>query len=93
MDATSWILMLALLPAQARVDWHSVDAGGGESAAGRYTVRGTIGQSDADEISLCSPDGGAGCVAPRYELTGGFWTGTAGDVPQADDIFRNGFEA
>lgn len=81
------------LPAQTRIDWHTVDGGGGESAAGRYSLRGTVGQPDADEVSMCSPDGGAGCVQPRFELTGGYWSGGAVDAPSADEIFEDGFES
>jgi len=79
--------------AQTRVDWYTVDAGGGESAAGRYVLRGTVGQPDAEQFSVCSSDGGDACVQPRFEVTGGFWTGTAGTNAPGDAIFRNGFES
>ncbi len=83
----------AALPAQTRVDWHTVDGGGGESAAGRYSLRGTAGQPDADEVSMCSVDGGAACVQPRFELAGGYWTGGVVDAPSGDQLFEDGFES
>ncbi len=45
-----------------RLDWSSVDGGGGTSAGGVYTVHGTLGQADAGRMS-----GGA------FTVTGGFW--------------------
>jgi hypothetical protein len=86
------LVFSAALPAQTRVDWHTVDGGGGESAAVRYSVRGTVGQPDADEVSMCSADGGAACLQPRFEVTGGYWTGGVVDVPPGDAIFEDGFE-
>ena len=92
----AWPFLFALagpaLAAEGRVDWHTVDAGGGASSGGRYSIVGTIGQPDADEISLCSPDGGVSCVAARYEVTGGYWTGSAG-APAGETIFHDGFES
>jgi len=45
-----------------RIDWFTIDGGGGTSAGGQYTLSGTIGQSDAGELT-----GG------NYVLEGGFW--------------------
>ncbi len=46
--------------------WWTADGGGGtSSAAGSYTLSGTIGQPDAGSLS-----GG------NYRLEGGFWNGT-----------------
>ncbi len=45
-----------------RIEWWTLDNGGGESAAGRYSLAGTIGQPDAGVVR-----GGV------YELEGGFW--------------------
>lgn len=43
--------------------WNTIDGGGGmSSTGGSYTLRGTIGQSDAGRLA-----GGA------YTLAGGFW--------------------
>lgn len=47
-----------------RIEWSTIDGGGGQSAAGQYVLTGTIGQ----------PDAGFHGQAP-YELLGGFWTG------------------
>lgn len=79
--------------AQTRIDWYTVDGGGGESAAGRYVMRGSVGQVDADEVSLCSPDGGSACVQPRYEISGGYWSGPNSLAPVNDELFKNGFES
>jgi hypothetical protein len=44
------------------IDWSTIDAGGGTSTGGVYSVTGTIGQPDAGTLS-----GGT------YTLQGGFW--------------------
>ena len=85
------LMASAAVPAQSRIDWHTVDGGGGVSQGGRYTLQGTAAQPDADEVSMCSPDGGASCVQPRFELTGGYWTGNVPGSPPPR-IFRDGFE-
>jgi hypothetical protein len=86
-------------PAQAQyqIDWYTIDGGGGTSSGGPYTLSGTIGQADADVVSLCSADGGAGCVNPTFELTGGFWVGLVSGAPETcgadlNCVFRDGFE-
>ncbi len=48
-----------------RLAWSTLDAGGGESAGGTYTLRGTIAQADASTPS----SGGTSIVEP------GFWPG------------------
>ena len=45
-----------------RIDWFTIDGGGGTSSGGQYTLSGTIGQPDAGELT-----GG------NYVLEGGFW--------------------
>jgi len=45
------------------INWFSIDGGGGTSAGGPFTLRGTIGQPDAGRAS-----GGP------YTLVGGFWS-------------------
>ena len=45
------------------IDWFTIDGGGGTSAAGVYSVSGTIGQPDAGLMT-----GGP------YGLAGGFWS-------------------
>jgi hypothetical protein len=49
------------------IAWFTIDAGGGRSAGGDYTLNGTVGQPEAD-----SPASGG-----DYSLTGGFWPGLA----------------
>jgi hypothetical protein len=47
-----------------KIDWYTVDGGGGTSSGGAYTLSGTIGQPDAGTLA-----GG------NYLLEGGFWGG------------------
>ena len=59
------LTVLFAMPAFAqnyRIDWFTIDGGGGTSSGGQYTLSGTIGQPDAGELK-----GGA------YVLEGGFW--------------------
>jgi hypothetical protein len=49
------------------IAWFTIDAGGGRSAGGDYTLNGTIGQPEVD-----SP-----AIGGDYSLTGGFWPGLA----------------
>jgi hypothetical protein len=49
---------------QYRIDWYTIDGGGGTSSGGGYTLSGTIGQPDAGTLT-----GG------NYVLDGGFWGG------------------
>lgn len=61
--ATLLLLSCALaVQAQYAINWFTMDAGGGQSAGGAYTLAGTTGQPDAGVQS-----GGA------YTLVGGFW--------------------
>ena len=46
------------------ISWYTIDAGGGTSTGGQYSLTGTIGQPDADW-----------CAGGPYELLGGFWPG------------------
>lgn len=54
------------------LSWHTIDGGGGISAAGALELNGTIGQ----------PDAGSAMTGCGFQLVGGFWTGAAG--PQVD---------
>ncbi len=55
------------------IDWSAIDAGGGTSTGGVYSVSGTIGQPDA-----------SGAVAGgNYSLSGGFWSLYAVQTPGA----------
>jgi hypothetical protein len=47
-----------------RIDWHTIDGGGGISTGSVYKVSGTIGQPDASPALMT---GGA------YSVVGGFW--------------------
>ena len=60
------VLLLATVTARAdyRIDWFTIDGGGGQSSGGPYQLTGTVGQPDAGFL-----DGG------QYELLGGFWVG------------------
>lgn len=49
--------------AQFRIDWYTVDGGGGTSVGNAYSVTGTIGQRDAVQPSANG----------LYTVTGGFW--------------------
>ena len=83
--------------AQESIEWSTLDGGGGRSSGGNYILGGTIGQADADVVSLCSADGGAGCNNAAWRLTGGFWVGVAPAPASGCDaegvcVFRDGFE-
>lgn len=102
----SWIALLGLVGCgvawgQFEVDRFRIAGGGGQSAAGEWSLTGTIGQADADVISLCSADGTSPglCTGASIELVGGFWAGVAPPEPSEtclgdpDCVFRDGFEA
>ena len=82
------------------VDRAVLAGGGGVSTGAEYRIEGTIGQALADHLSMCSPDGGALCVNPAYEVTSGFWVPLSASTPignptcgnQPDCLFRSGFE-
>jgi len=46
------------------VDWYKISGGGGTSTNSKYSVTGTIGQTDA----------GAAMTGGGYSVTGGFWS-------------------
>ena len=54
------------------INWYTIDAGGGESRGGEYTVQATVGQPDASTMS------GSG-----YSLAGGFWHGFETEIAPA----------
>ena len=61
-----FLMALLILPAlaadaPARVEWRTVDGGGGVSAGG-YQISGTVGQPDAGVL-----------VGGSYQVGGGFW--------------------
>jgi hypothetical protein len=47
-----------------KIDWYTIDGGGGSSSGGAYALSGTIGQFDAGTLA-----GGS------FTLVGGFWGG------------------
>jgi hypothetical protein len=59
---------------QLSIDWSTMDGGGGTSAGGAYSISDTVGQPDANALSLT---GGS------YQLSGGFWSIIAVQVPEA----------
>ena len=62
---------------QYRIDWYSIDGGGGTSAAGPYTLLGAVGQPDA-----------AYSAAGNYELLGGFLPGGPMCMVKFNDFAR-----
>ncbi len=65
-----------------RIDWSTIDAGGGTATGGAFALTGTIAQIDADPLQPAS--GGS------FVLTGGFWVVDA--AVSSDQLFRSGFE-
>ena len=79
--SVSVILSVTLLAAAASaheysITWYTIDAGGGTSAGGTYTLSGTIGQ----------PDAHAPRTSQSFTESGGFWTG----IPCAADFNADG---
>ena len=67
---------------EVRVDWSSMDAGGGSASGGSFQLSGTIAQIDADPLQPAS--GG------NFQLTGGFWV--IGNQAASDALFKDSFE-
>jgi len=62
--STFWFVSSFRVSAQTySIDWFTVDAGGGTSSGGTFSVNGTIGQPDAGIMN-----GG------QFSSTGGFWS-------------------
>ena len=57
----------AASPQSFKIDWFTIDGGGGTSTGASYSLSGTIGQPDVGEMS-----GG------NFAVTGGFWRLSAG---------------
>lgn len=66
-------------PSAYAVDWYTVDAGGGFSSGGSFTVTGTIGQPDA---------AAGGATRGSFSVSGGFWAAQV----EIDLLFTDGFE-
>ena len=62
--------------AQFKLDWFTVDGGGGASSGGSYSLTGTIGQPDAGALS------GGG-----HAVQGGFW-GAFGGAAESGPALR-----
>ena len=60
---------IALAQTGLVLDWWTIDAGGGTSTGGGFTLTGTSGQPDAGALA------GGG-----FTLTGGFWNEATGGV-------------
>ena len=60
-----------------KIDWYTIDGGGGTSSGGPFVLTGTIGQ----------PDTGYSANA-RYEVLGGFWPGGPICTVGFDDFAR-----
>ncbi len=58
------LILVSVSFADYKIDWYTIDGGGGVSSGGDYVLTGTIGQPDAGYL-----DG------DNYELLGGFWVG------------------
>ncbi|HRI16542.1 MAG TPA: hypothetical protein PLX89_26410 [Verrucomicrobiota bacterium] len=56
------------------IDWHTIDGGGGTSSGGPFSLSGTIGQSDV---------GAQPMTGGNFTLTGGFWSLSAVQTPDA----------
>ena len=67
---------------ELRVDWSSIDAGGGSANAGSFQLSGTIAQIDAEPLQPAS--GG------NFQRIMGFWV--IGSQASSDALFKDGFE-
>ena len=61
--------------AEYEIPWHTIDAGGGTSSGGPYSLIGTIGQADTGVSS-----------AGAYVNSGGFWPGSFGCIVNLTDL-------
>jgi len=58
------------------VPWWTVDAGGGQSSGGAYTVTGTLGQPDSGTMA-----GG------DFRVNGGFWNTEGASLPSDHELY------
>ncbi len=68
------------LAAQERIDWSTIDCGGGSCSGAGYSLNATIGQHDATTSSI-----GVG-----VSLSGGYWPGSTSVPPCPADFNGNG---
>jgi hypothetical protein len=72
-----WILFSTSFAGTAQpfaIDWFTIDGGGGASAGRVYSLRGTIGQPDANAQPM---------TGGNFSVTGGFWSLFAVQTPGA----------
>jgi len=79
---TTVIFILLLLISTAafgkyKIEWYTIDGGGGQSSGGQYVLTGTIGQPDA-----------AYSGSGNYQVLGGFWPGGPLCFVEFDDFSR-----
>ena len=94
------LLLSGAASAQFEIGRFVIAGGGGQSSGGAWSLSGTVGQSDADVVPLCSSDGTQPglCAGASFELVGGFWAGVAPAPPhpscadRAGCLFLDGFE-
>lgn len=60
-----------------KIDWYTIDGGGGQSSSGQYILTGSIGQPDAGYLG-----------GDNYELLGGFWIGGPLCIVEFEDFAR-----
>ena len=61
---TALLITVSIVHADYKIDWYTIDGGGGTSNGGNYVLSGTIGQADAAESQGSS-----------FIVAGGFWSG------------------
>lgn len=66
LTALAFVSWSSLAQGAYDIAWWTVNGGGGQSDGGTYSVKGTAGQADADQVMS----------GRQYSLTGGFWSST-----------------
>lgn len=70
-----YIIFPVFAYADYEIPWYTIDAGGGTSSGGSYSLTGTIGQADTGISS-----------AESYVISSGFWPGNFGCVVNLTDL-------
>lgn len=81
-QAILWIIIFSSVNSEAgnpqyKLNWSTIDGGGGRSSGGQYVLTGTIGQPDAAYSS-----------SGNYQVLGGFWPGGPLCFVDFDDFSR-----